>query len=253
MTESKGPYYFANKAKDEIISGPTTPIAESLFLKEVQVGNGSGADASVAFGYKLPVAKWKAGQWDDSESVSYIDDTTHAQDATANNFALTTTTNNDGFVIQSSEKFNIVGLTVGTIQAGSPVFEYTYWNGSAWSTLATLSSPDFTAAADTYLVFNEPVDWAALSSADTPVATDGLTANYFAIRVRATTAPSTAPIANIAWVIKLLDYIKTIPNGYAAVRTSVEGIKVPPGHAIVPYCSTASSANWIIIEYKKGP
>lgn len=253
MTESKGPIYFANKAKDEILSGSTSPIKESLFLKEVQVGNGNATEASVAFGYKLTSDKWKAGQWDDSETASYIDDTTHAQDSTTNNFALFTTTNNDGFVIQAAEKFGIVGLTIATTQGGSPTYEYTYWNGSSWATLTTVENPSYASAADTYLVFNEPVDWAALASSDTPVATDGLTAGYYAIRARATTAPSTAPIATIAWVIRLLDYIKVLPAGYAAVRTSAEGIKVPPGHSVIPYCSTASSANWIILEYLKRP
>lgn len=244
---------FTGFGDDEVVSAPTSPVKESIYIHRYEINNNSGSDATCGIGYKLLDADWVAGQWDDSAGASYTDDTTDAQDAGSDDFALTTTTNNDGFVVQADRPFSLVGITVSTAEAGSPVYEYSYWNGTAWTTFTPLVEPDFTGAGDTLIVFPEFLDWTALASGDTPVDTDGLTAGNYAIRVRATTAPSTAPLATLLWVDVALDLIGVVPTGASAPLDEIPGrsgdLKVPPGYSVVPICNQSSSKNIFSLEY----
>lgn len=249
-------YYFANKGKDEVVTAPTSPIKEFLDVFEVQLGNSSGADASMGWGYSIVDDDWKAGLWDDSADPAYIDDTTDAQDAGTGDFALgSDTVANDGFAVQAKVFPNVIRIDIGTAEVGTAsVAEYTYWNGSSWGTLATIETPDFTTTGDQYLVALTPLDAALLASGDTPVDTEGMTAGYYAVRVRFTTAAGTsAPIADELSLVHLLDYIEKVADGTASVETTEEEgtLLIPPGAAIVPYASTADSKNWIKVKWRK--
>lgn len=237
------------KAKTDAIPSQS---GKQLIFMGATVQNRAGASNFVGIGFKVDNSRWKAGQWDDSETASYIEDTTDAQDVGANDFALTTTTNNDGFVIQSLDKFGIVALQVGTAQAGSPVYEYTYWNGSSWTALTTIEVPTSYTVAEHTIAFFAPTDWAALAAADAPVATDGLTAGYYAIRLRATTAPSTAPLATQIWVAKVYDFKEDVSdNGLInfTPEDPINGIALHGGESIIPYYKTAHADNVVTVRY----
>ena len=215
------------------------------------VNNRSGGAATVGVTFPIDTSRWKAGQWDDSAGASYTDDTTDAQDAGASDFALTTTTNNDGFVVQCLDKFGVVAIDVGTAEAGSPVYEYTYWNG-AWTALTTCVVSSAYTAAEHVIAFPEPGDWTALATGDTPVDTDGLTAGYYAIRMRATTAPTTAPLATKLYVAELYDFKEAVAdNGVVnfIVEDTIQGLSLPGGQGIGALFSTASANNAISIRY----
>lgn len=248
-----GPFAFSTIANAAVLSPNAGSIPDSLHIKSIEVGNSSGANASVGFGHFLPNAMWKAGFWDDSETLSYIDDTTDAQDAGTGDFAISTAgTNNDGYVIQALDKFNVVNLVISTAQNGAGTAEYNYWNGSAWTSLPTISVPTVTSTGTVSLVFLTPIDWAPLISADAPVATDGLTAGYYAIRVRYTTAPvTTAGLLTGISIVKLKDYVENVADGTSAYLELTD-LKIPYRAGIVPFCSTANAANWCSIEYRQG-
>lgn len=246
------PVEFGSIAKETVL--PALTDGKRYLIGYAEVGNSSGGDARCGWGFKLKDALWTAGQWDDSAGASFTDDTTDAQDAGADDFALTTTTDNDGFVVQADHKFNILGITVSTAASGgSPAYDYAYWNGSAWTTLNTLATPDFSSTGDTYLEFLTPHDWTPLASGDTPVDTDGLTAGDYAIRVRATTAPSsTAALATVLWTVSLLDYVEVVGDGQSSITSrEVLPLVVPNGCAVVGYCSTADNNNHIFLSYTK--
>lgn len=238
------------KAKTDAVTPAT---GEQLIFKEMQLENNTGGDITVGVGFKLDNSRWKFGQWDDSETASYTDDTTDAQDAGASDAALTTTTNNDGFVVQSLDKFGCVILQVGTAEAGSPVYEYTYWNGSSWATLSTLSVSSAYTVAEHLILFSPPQDWAALASGDTPVDTDGLTAGYYAIRMRATTAPTTAPLATQIWVAKLFDHLKVLSTNteYNSYVEDDNGILLNGGESIIPIFSSSNADNHVKVLYSR--
>lgn len=137
------------------------------------------------------ITSWNAGQFDNSEYDSgtwFVDDTTHAQDSTADNFQLGNTTANDGFVISSANPFNKVVFTSAEQAGGAPVAEYKYWaSNGTWKTLTPTTTPSWTAAAgDRTLEWDYISDLARFTGSDTGVA------NYFLVRVRFTTAASGA-------------------------------------------------------------
>lgn len=249
-TSLAGPIPVTTIASTEI-SGlvSTAPIVECVYVHKITLA--VNANANVGWGYRLLDGEYKAGQWDDSADPAYIDDTTDAQDSGASDFALFTTTNNDGFVVQADQKFNMVRIDTNTAPSGgSPAYEYTYWNG-AWTALTTIATPSYSADTSTVLFFQLPSDWTRLASSDTPVATEGLTAGKFAIRVRATTAPSSAGgNAKVILPIMVLDYIPNVTAGAAAEGSYDNGIMVPHGRAIIPYYSVANSGNVVSIEFR---
>ena len=200
---------YQEKTKTALVS---PGVGKNLVFVGATLNNRSGAGQIVGLGFKFNNASWLAGQWDDSAGASYIDDTTDAQDAGADDFALFSTVNNDGLIIQSTTKFSLIGMTVTTAEGGSPVYEYNYWNGSAWTTLTTLEVPSAYTEAEHTIAFVAPSDWAKVVTGDTPVDTDGLSDGHYAIRVRATTAPTTAPLASDLWVASLYDYKEDVSD-----------------------------------------
>lgn len=247
-------FSFGTIGNTEILSPPDSPIAETFEVQSVEVGNSSGSAAAAGICVRHPAANWKAGQWDNSATESYSDDSTDAQDAGANDFTIAATGTSDGFVIQSKNKFNYIGMTVGSVEGGSPAYEYSYWDSSnGWTTFTPISSLDFTATGESYAIFSEFDGWDPVDSTATPVDTDGLTAGYYAVRVRATTPPSSPPLATKVWVQTMFDYVESVDDGKSEVlpKGGGDAIRVPVRGALVPFCGTANAANWAIIEYRK--
>jgi hypothetical protein len=242
---------FPSVGKDRVLEAPNGDILkEKLDVLEVQVGNSTGADASCGWGVTVDTGQWKAGQWDASEEPEYIDDTTHAQDVTVNNFALTTTTDDDGFVIQAELFPNVIRLAVGTAASGgSPAYSYKYWNGTGFATLTTILTPNLAATGDQYLVSLTPYDAAKAAAAQA----NGISQGYYAVLVQATTAPSSAAaVANQVGIVHLMDFIEKVGDGNATVEEYNPGTKqVQPGQALVPFCSAANAANWVKVKYTK--
>lgn len=92
-----------------------------------------------------------------------------------------------GFYIQSDKPFNTVNMVVSQVQSGSPVYEYAYWNGSAWVSVTPRLLPTYTALGATQLRYDNPTAWVVGSGTD---ANSGLLDPLrYTLRVRATTAP----------------------------------------------------------------
>jgi hypothetical protein len=238
---------FSGKGSDEILTAPLTPVPQSIMVYQTDIANNSGSTAAMGYGYKVLDANYKVGSWDDTGTPEFLDDTADAQDSDADDIALFTTTNNDGFVVSATEKFNLVNIVVSTAAAGSPVYEYTYWNGSAWTSFTPIIEPDLTSTTEQALVFTIPSDWA--KGGDTG---EGVDADHYAIRVRATTAPSTAPLATTVSAVVLLDLVGSVVDGSNINKTTYvqsDGAKIPPGHSLVPYSSVSDNSNTIYVEY----
>jgi len=239
---------FNGKGSDELLTAPTSPVRQNIIIHQSDLANNSGSDATMGYGYKVLAADFSVGQWDASAGTEFIDDTVDAQDAGASDVALATASvNNDGFVVSSSRKFDAVNIVVGTAEAGSPVYAYAYWNGTAWTALVPVVAPDFTATGETALVFSAPSDWAL--GGDTG---EGIDATHYAVRVIATTAPSTAPLATTLHPVVLLDLVGKVSDGSTVNKIQYvmsTGNKIPSGHALVPYSSVADNSNVFYFEY----
>jgi len=150
---------------------------------------------------------WYAGQWDDDDDPTFEDDTTDAQDAGANDFAVATATNNDGFYVAGVLPFTKIVLTGVTDLGTSVTAEYCYYAGSGtWTdiTSSMVTVPDWVAAEGNKTIeFNIPLDsdtgdllWEPYGDVDTQTdAVDadgdtvaGSTIGRYIFRVRFTTA-----------------------------------------------------------------
>lgn len=151
---------------------------------------------------RLVATTWAFGQWTNS-TTTYTDATVSIQAGGPQ--ALTTLTTNDGHLLGAKGFFEEVRYTVSVAAVGgTPVLEYTYWNGATWRTLTPVSPPTFTATGVQTLIFAAPDDWRQ----GTPT---GVTfpANFDAdqcwVRVRFTTAPTvTAPVITALVILTAL-------------------------------------------------
>lgn len=225
----------------DILKSPTT--GKRLFVRRAHMYN-AAAGAMCGLGPILALAKWGGGQID--ASGVYTDDTTDLQDVGANDFpTCTLSTDNSGFIIGATEKWNVSQLVVGTAHAGgAPAYEFTYWNGSAWTALAAyiVDTPSFAGAATVYFSFFPPGDWVI---GGTPVATVPTT--RYNIRVRATTAP-TATVALIgqAKVARIEDLRQVAATtGVDFMTLGSEPVIVSSGDSLTAYWQTANAAYFV--------
>lgn len=247
-----GPIAFPTICKTNVLTSPSTR-SEKLIIGSVEIGNSTGSTAKVGWGYQIPNDQWIAGQIDISETGSeYVDDTTDAQDVGTKDFALTTKTDDDGFLIGCKIPFNVIGITVGTNTsngANTPAYAYTYSNGAnTWQTLTLIDTPDFeSATGDTYMSFLKPADWVQTSS-DAYGIPDG----YYCVKVIATTSPATtAPVADAIWLVDLIDYVEQVDDGKSVTLSASGETSIPFKAPMVPYCNVANASNWCSIEYRK--
>lgn len=244
--------YYEHKILAVPTIGKTTVLSPlsgySLRIEYALAGNSAGSAINVGIGYRVPDAIWKGGRWLDAASTKYTDDTTDAQSSATGDFALGTTTDNDGFVIQASVPFNLVGITVSTAASGggAAVYTYKYYNGSSWATLNTFAVPDLTSTGDQYLVFLTPADWAKGGATD-----DGIDSDKYAIRVNWANHPTTAAVASIAWVTAFIDFVENLADHNQNYLPATMGeLTLPHGASLTGYFSTADNSNFIEVSYR---
>lgn len=232
---------------------------EGIAVAYASLHNRSGTDnIFVGLGGRIPNRLWRAGQWVDA-TTTYTDDTTDAQDAGASDFALETTTNSDGFVILSRVPFNAISINVGTasVDATDPVraVRYSSSAGTGWTDMTTADLHIFDGAAtemaagENLIVFNKPLDWGRTASLVSTIE-DG----YYALNVRATTAPDTT--AALATAIELWDihflFEGLDDNTVAEIAPAVEPFYFQHCDALQPLYSVASAANRTTVQARLG-
>lgn len=147
------------------------------------------------------------------------------------------TTNNHGFAIQGKSKWGVWGATISQAQTGAPVYEYMYWNGSAFSTLTLVTTPVYTATGDICTFFAPPLDWAVGGGS-------GLDSNMYTLRVRATTAPTTAVQITNLWVAQIIDIATIAQNGSMTTEfTEDHPCILEAGEGIMPFFGAVPAAN----------
>ena len=229
---------YNSRGKAAIIS-PTG--GQQVRVQRVDVNNRTGSAMDAGVCVKHAATGYKAWTLTAASTPDAAEVTTALQAGTAQNFA--GTVNNAGFLVQFKRKFNFIGVNVSQAQAGSPVYAYSYYDGSAYQTLTTISVPtDYTGTGTNVIVFPAPSDWAV----GTTAAVGGDTALY-SIRVLATTAPSTAVQVDDLWVASFLGFQEALAdNGTTSVSYSENNpLMLEAGEGIMPYFGTASAANLV--------
>ena len=183
-----GKYFRSTGAKNEKIPIVHSPGSDHISLLDyLCLKNASGGAINVGLGFDVHNDKWVAGQLV-AATPAFTDDTPDAQDAGADDFALTTLVNDDGWSMKCSsfaEAFNVIAIDVGVAAAGgAPAYAYAYHNASGWQALTLVDTPDFSGTGVEYLSFMAPADLVLATPAG-----DGYTEGLW-IRMIATTAPS---------------------------------------------------------------
>ena len=249
------PPSFTHSVQDSSGGASRFVSREGCAIRRFELHNRSGGVAFVGVGFRLHIRFWQAGQWDNSETTAYIDDTTDAQDVGANDFALeTAATANDGFVIASRVPFGWVSINVGTAGvdgagATDRAVRYSNWAGTGWTTLATNSAytDNFTstntvwAAGENVFVWRPPVNWGKV------VSLNGVPAGMYAINVQSTTAPdTTAALVTAIEVGTLIPVEAVADNGTYYSEQST--YRQPEADAVVAYFGTANAGNGGYVE-----
>ncbi len=226
-------------------------LAQRFAIQSLQVQNRSGSTAHVGWGGRLPADStlWKAGQWVDA-TTTFTDDTTDAQDSGSGDFALTTTTNSDGFIVFSQIPINILSLIVSQATTGSPIYEVSYTKASTWGTitLANLLVAPALATGEQLLWWSNPLDLAVSVAGHGT----GVPVGYYGYRVRATTAPSQAALATQIIPGIIADSVKSVgPDGVVSWDYAPGEHPVPPQcDALAIAISVANDQNHVTARYR---
>lgn len=213
----------------------------------------NGAAVNVAIVGLLKDTQWWAGQGTNIQAAVTVD-TTDAQSAAANDFPLEVANQaNSGCMFGATVPFGAISVASTTNSAGSPVRVLEYWNG-AWTTIAAaglLVAPPanwLTTATEDLILFIPPTDW---TKGGTP--TDTANQDTYNIRIRATTAPTTAGSASRVY----LGYVFSGEPALAANGTheapweSLQGWPCPRAIAAISgAASTANEGHVISIVYR---
>jgi len=131
---------------------------------------------------------------------AYVDKTTDANDAGADDVALlpaTPAVDDALYIGHATKQFNQIDLVIGTAGVGTWTIEWQYWNGTAWTALAgvTDGTTHFTAAAGLVAVpFTVPTDWAKCT-------VDSVDGYWVRANVMTYSAVTTQPLGTQAWVL----------------------------------------------------
>ena len=256
-----GNLYTAPSIRQHAPGNTTTALLEGLNIASFEIQNRSGSTVSTGIGGKLPNRLWIAGQWVDADATPYTDDTTDAQDTGAGDFVLETLTNSDGFVIASLEPFNAVSLDIGTASDGGVVraLRYTNSTGDGWINLTnpfihdgastTLAVTGTTIANESLIVFDVPTDWGQVATGGL----SGIPAGYYALNVRATTAPTTAAIADSLAICRLYFLQEGVTDNTTVFRDYAGKVRrMPFCTGLVALFGTADPQNHVTAEVESG-
>jgi hypothetical protein len=232
----------------------TGSYANQFAAKKMRMENRSGSAAVIGWGGRLPndSTLWKAGQWVDA-STTFVDDTTDAQDTGTGDFALTTTTNDDGFIVLCQIPFNILSILLSQVTTGAPVYEVSYSiAGGTWTALTLanlLVAPDFaTTTGEKVIWWEKPGDWAVTEAGH---GTD-IPTGYYGLLVKATTAPSQAALATQMVPGVIVDSAKNVAsNGYIEWDYSPGEKEIPPQcDALACAFSVAADQNYVSGQWR---
>lgn len=217
----------------------SAPASKQLLVQSVSAYNATAAENAMGIFTSIATSQFKVWQLraTDAEVTSAL------QAGTAT--TIFSTTNNDGVLYQSKDKFNMVAFNVAQASTGSPVYTYKYWNGSAFTDLTLLNTPLYSTTGIKAIVFNAPADWAV------GCGTEDADQELYSLQVIATTAPSQAVTFNSIKVCKMLKYGELIaPGASINLDFDAEPYLLQVGETIIPFFSYTNSLNRLDLTYK---
>ncbi len=232
---------YSLKCRDSALVAAT---GKQLKLYSCRLLNRSGGAADLGIGRFLNASKWTIGQY--AEVAQTFTDVT-APIAAGTATTIIDTTVNDGFIVSAKERFGLIVFTVSQAETGSPVYEYKYWNGTAWTALSTINLPTAYPTGEIAVAFSPPYDWVV---GGTAIA--GLDLTKFNIRVRATTHTTANVQVTAAAVAAFFDFQSAVADK-GSFSWAVTNIDIPfildSVEGLMTYFSTANTANMISAQF----
>lgn len=242
---STGPVSCPKSLHQEVLAPQS---GEALAIGAYQIANRSNSTIDCGLFARQPNALWESGRIQANATPDYIGANSGAKNTAANSFAnVFTATNNDGWLVLSSRKFSAVSFVVDNAANGSPVYTYTYYDGTNMSNLTTLSTPDFANAGATQLVFLPPFDW----TQGTTSAVQTANTSAYALLFRATTAGGKVVSISDVRVYEQLDYFDAVTDGNQLID-DLQGteLRLHKGYSVSPFFDSANAANFCNITYR---
>lgn len=233
--------------------GSSTAARRRLFVRYGYMFNAAGAAVKCGLGPKLATTKYECGQI--TSAGVYTSDTTDFIDAGASDFAVSTTTDNTGCILAASEKWNLAQIVVGAAEGGvAGTYALSYWNGASWAALTSylIDTPSWAAAATTYLTFAPPSDWATGGQTDAAADISALSGKY-AIKVKATTAPTVSGAQITSGLLARLERMQTIATVAGAEIVGHFPIICGRGESLISYFGTANAASYVAAAGDNNP
>jgi len=232
------------------LGGVSLPT-EGMLLRRFELAVSATGIAGI--GFRWANRTWQAGQWTEVGSV-FTDDTVDAQDTGADDFALETTTVNDGFLILSTRPFGWVSInvtTAGAATANTHSVRYSNFAGTGWTAVDVQSAYEdtFTNAADyaageIRFVWSPPSNWGKVTSIGT------IPAGVYALNVRATVVAGAAALAGSIEVGSIVAARAVAANGIYANDWST--FSDPFAEAMTAYFSAADGGDRVSAEVTTG-
>lgn len=228
-------FSYGIKAKTPVIS---PSLGQQIALFQSRVHNRSGGALDLGILRKLAPESWSF--YKIAASTTDLTDSIQAGDS-IDIFEST----NHGFIVSSEKIFHLAGLTVSVGEAGSPVYTFSYWNGSTWSSLPTINVPSAYDAGTVLHVWSAPIDWVKGSDEV------GVSDAQYAIRVLSTTAPSSAVTIDEAWAAIFIAFQEGVAdNGYLQVKLAAEKpIVFESKEGLLPYFGNSENAANVVEGY----
>jgi hypothetical protein len=229
---------------DQTLTSPfSAPSNQQLLVDNIRLYNSTAAPNIMGIFHSISEPQYKL-----YKLLSGVGSDFTAEIQGGDSVSIFNTTNNDGFLVQSQEKFHMIAFNINQAQTGSPVYAYNYWNGSGFVDLTLLNTPLYSGSDIQAIIFNAPIDWVAGNGGT------GADNSLYTIQVIATTAPSQAVNINSLKVGKMLEYSSDVPqSGRLSLNYENDPYLLQAGETIIPFFSYTNASNRLEITYKINP
>jgi len=220
---------------------PTSAAGDNqLEIHRIRVRNSTGSAGLLGACIKLSSANYElyAAETGNADLNAIKDGTTTS---------IVDNDNNDGFIVESPDKFNLIGFDVTQADGGGATYAFQYWNGSSWTALTGIQlGVSFSATGSEVMLCPTQLDWAQATSVS------GSGASVYALRVIATTAGVAVVQANDLWVGRLIEFSEGVAdNAFIEVEfSSGEPLLLKGGESIMPVFASANNDNSVSVHYK---
>lgn len=228
-------YQYSEGGKSSVI---TPPSGKLLQVYDVRIINRSGSNCDIGFLQKLSQSNYKVYTYDGSVATLVTD---------FSNVNIFDLTSGHGIIVQSEDKFGMLGFQIATGESGSPVYLYRYHNGSSFNTLTTIKAPAVYSTGEKHVIFASPLDFVPSSPA-----ISGLESNKYTIILTASTAPGTAVNISNMWAGKFIDFIENaVTKSSLQVSFDKEDpLRFEAEEGVLPYFSVPNVNNLVTLIYR---